>query len=137
MRVYEPNACIRLPLTAAKRTGFSLDMITFEFTEDKKLDTKHVLDILRTYREIGFKTAIDFGAAYAGFALLTQFQPDLVKIDMALIRDIDTDPVKRKVVKHIVRMLNDLDIEVVCEAKRLASWKLSESSESVSFKVTL
>ena len=34
---------------------------------------------------------------------------------MALIRDIDTDPVKRKVVKHIVRMLEDLEIEVICE----------------------
>lgn len=114
--VYEPNACIRLTLAAAKRTGFPLDRIIFEFTEDEKLDTKHVLNILRTYREIGFKTAIDdFGAAYAGFALLTQFQPDLVKIDMALIRDIDTDAVKRKVVKHIVRMLYDLEIEVICE----------------------
>jgi EAL domain-containing protein (putative c-di-GMP-specific phosphodiesterase class I) len=114
--VYEPNACIRLTLAAAKRTGFPLDRIIFEFTEDEKLDTKHVLNILRTYRKIGFKTAIDdFGADYAGFALLTQFQPDLVKIDMALIRDIDTDPVKRTVVKHIVRMLEDLDIAVICE----------------------
>lgn len=34
---------------------------------------------------------------------------------MALIRDGDTDPVKRKVVKHIVRMLEDLEIEVICK----------------------
>ena len=57
--VYEPNACIRLTLAAAKRTGFPFDRIIFEFTEDEKLDTKHVLNILRTYREIGFKTALD------------------------------------------------------------------------------
>lgn len=114
--VYEPSACIRLTLAAARRTGFPLERIIFEFTEDEKLDTAHVLNILRTYREIGFKTAIDdFGAGYAGFALLTQFQPDLVKIDMALVRNIDTDHVKRTVVKHIVGMLEELSIQVICE----------------------
>ncbi|MDB5597485.1 MAG: diguanylate phosphodiesterase [Hyphomicrobiales bacterium] len=114
--VYEPRACIRLTLAAARRTGFPLDRIIFEFTEEEKLDTAHVLDILRTYREIGFKTAIDdFGAGYAGINLLAQFQPDLVKIDMALVRNIDTDPVKRTVLKHIARMMEDLSIAVICE----------------------
>lgn len=114
--VYEPNACIRLTLAAAKRTGFPLDRIIFEFTEDERLDTQHVLNILRTYRDIGFKTAIDdFGADFAGFGLLTQFQPDFVKIDMALIRNIDVEPVKRTVIKHLVRMLEDLGITVICE----------------------
>ena len=88
--VYEPRACIRQTLETASRTGFPLDRIIFEFTEQQNLDAAHVLRILRTYREIGFKTAIDdFGAGYAGLNLLCQFQPDFVKIDMELIRGID------------------------------------------------
>jgi EAL domain-containing protein (putative c-di-GMP-specific phosphodiesterase class I) len=98
------------------RTGFPLDKIIFEFTEDEKLDAPHVLNILRTYRAMGFMTALDdFGAGHAGLSLLAQFQPDIVKLDMALIRGIDTDPVRAAIVKHTIHMLDDLGILPVCE----------------------
>lgn len=114
--VYEPRACIRLTLATAERVGFPLDRIIFEFTEDEKLDTAHILNILDTYKKIGFKTAIDdFGAGHAGLGLLTKFQPDIVKLDMDLVRGIDRDPVKRKVVNHTLRLLDDLEITPVCE----------------------
>ena len=114
--VYEPRACIRLTLDAAKRTGFPLDHIIFEFTEAEKLDTAHILNILKTYKEIGFKTAIDdFGAGYAGLQLLAQFQPDIVKIDMDLVRGIDTSPVRRSILRHTLGLLNDLAITPLCE----------------------
>ena len=114
--VYEPHACIRLTLDAAKRTGFPLDRIIFEFTETEKLNTVHVLNILNTYKEIGFQTAIDdFGAGYAGLALLAQYQPDIVKIDMELIRGIDTNPIKRSILQHMLRLLEDIHVTPLCE----------------------
>lgn len=114
--VYEPRACIRATLAAALRTGFPLDRIIFEFTEEEALDTNHLLNILRSYRAMGFKTAIDdFGAGFAGLGLLSKFQPDIVKLDMDLIRDIDTDPVKRTIVRNTLNMLSDLDIQPICE----------------------
>ena len=114
--VYEPRACIRLTLATALRTGFPVDKIIFEFTEDEKLDTAHILNILRTYRAMGFKTAIDdFGAGFAGLSLLTKFQPDIVKLDMELIRGIDQDGVKRRIVEHMIRLLDDLEITTICE----------------------
>lgn len=114
--VYEPRACIRLTLDAARRTGFPLNQIIFEFTEAERLDAEHVLNILNTYREIGFKTAIDdFGAGYAGLNLLSRFQPDIVKIDMDLIRGIDIDRVKRIILRNTVAMITDLGIVPLCE----------------------
>jgi EAL domain-containing protein (putative c-di-GMP-specific phosphodiesterase class I) len=114
--VYEPRACIRLTLAAAMRTGFPLANIIFEFTEDERLDTNHILNILRSYRSMGFKTAIDdFGAGYAGLGLLSKFQPDIVKFDMELIRDIDTDTAKQKILLHALRMMQDLGITPLCE----------------------
>ncbi|WEZ85998.1 EAL domain-containing protein (plasmid) [Rhizobium sp. 32-5/1] len=114
--VYEPRACIRLTLATAMKTGFPLDRIIFEFTENEQLDTKHVLNILRTYRDMGFKTAIDdFGAGHSGLGLLAHFQPDIVKLDMDLIRGIDTDPIRRTVVKHTLQMLEELEIAPLCE----------------------
>lgn len=116
LAVYEPRACIRLTLEAARRTGFPLDQIIFEFTEGERLNTDHLLNILKTYRDIGFKTAIDdFGAGYAGLGLLARFQPDIVKIDMDLIRGIDTDRVKQLILKNILAMLDDLGIRPICE----------------------
>jgi EAL domain-containing protein (putative c-di-GMP-specific phosphodiesterase class I) len=114
--VYEPRACIRLTLATAESVGFQLENIIFEFTENEALDTPHVLNILKTYREIGFKTAIDdFGAGHAGLSLLAKFQPDIVKIDMDLIRDIDSDRAKRTVVKHTLGMLEELGVTPLCE----------------------
>jgi EAL domain-containing protein (putative c-di-GMP-specific phosphodiesterase class I) len=114
--VYEPRACIRLTLATAERVGFPLERIIFEFTESERVDTDHLLSILKTYRQIGFKTAIDdFGAGHAGLNLLARFQPDIVKLDMDLIRDIDIDPAKRVVVKHTLAMLAEFGITPVCE----------------------
>jgi EAL domain-containing protein (putative c-di-GMP-specific phosphodiesterase class I) len=114
--VYEPRACIRLTLATAERVGFPLERIIFEFTESEQVDTDHLLSILQTYRKIGFKTAIDdFGAGHAGLNLLARFQPDIVKLDMDLIRDIDHDPAKRVVVRHTLAMLAEFGITPVCE----------------------
>lgn len=114
--IYEPRACIRMTLTTAMKYGFPLQNIMFEFTEAEKLDTGHLLNILRAYRSMGFRTAIDdFGAGYAGLGLLSKFQPDIVKIDMDLIRGIDADRVKRTILAPTLKMLRDLGIEVICE----------------------
>jgi EAL domain-containing protein (putative c-di-GMP-specific phosphodiesterase class I) len=114
--VYEPRACIRLTLAAAMRTGFPVQRIIFEFTEVERLDSAHVLNILRTYRAMGFKTAIDdFGAGYAGLGLLSEFQPDLVKLDMDLIRGIENSTVKQLIVRNTLNMLRDLGVTPICE----------------------
>lgn len=114
--VYEPRACIRQTLSTAEQVSFPRHNIIFEFTEDEKMDTEHVLRILATYREIGFGTAIDdFGAGHAGLSLLAKFRPDIVKLDMELIRDIDTNATKRTIVKHTLRMLEELEITPLCE----------------------
>ena len=114
--VYEPRACIRLTLATAMRTGFPLERIIFEFTEDEKVDANHLLNILRTYRAMGFKTAIDdFGAGYAGLGLLSKFQPDIVKLDMELVRGVDQDQVKQRIVKSTLNLMADLGIQAICE----------------------
>ncbi len=120
--VYDPRACIRLTLATAARVGFPLHRIIFEFTESEKVDTAHLLNILNVYKEIGFQTAIDdFGAGHSGLNLLARFQPDIVKLDMDLIRGIDADPARRIVVRHTMAMLEDFGVTVVCEGVETAN----------------
>lgn len=115
--VGESTACVQRTLEAAQRVGLPTDRIIFEFTEGEPLvNHEELLWVIRNYREMGFRTAIDdFGAGYSGLTLLTRFQPDLIKLDMALIRSIDHDPVRRAVVGGILHICEDLGIAVVAE----------------------
>jgi EAL domain-containing protein (putative c-di-GMP-specific phosphodiesterase class I) len=79
-------------------------------------DVAHVENIIRAYRELGFWTALDdFGAGYAGLGLLARMQPDLIKIDMELLRDIHQSHAKQVIVAGIVAMARQLGIEVLAE----------------------
>ena len=115
--IYKPELCIRTTLAAANAYGFPLERIIFEVTEGERVeDGPWFAEILREYKRCGFKTAIDdFGAGYAGLSLLADFQPDLVKLDMGLIRNLDTDCNRRSIVGHLVRMCEDMHIQVIAE----------------------
>ncbi len=115
--VYEPAACIRASLQAADRVGFSHDQLMFEFTENEKMaDVAKVKHIIQEYKRFGFITALDdFGSGYAGLNLLASFQPNLIKIDMDLVRDIHLDRAKQVIVSGIVGMCRDLGITVLAE----------------------
>lgn len=115
--IYKPELCIRTTLQAAKAFGFPLERIIFEVTEGERVeDGPWFAQILREYKQCGFKTAIDdFGAGYAGLKLLADFQPDLIKIDMDLVRQIEGSRAKQAIVKSLVSLCADLQIEVIAE----------------------
>ncbi|MBW4026798.1 MAG: EAL domain-containing protein [Acidobacteria bacterium] len=115
--VYEPAACLRKTLETASRVGFPLDRLIFEVTEGEKVrDHEHLNHILREYRAQGFKTAIDdFGAGYAGLNLLAKFQPDILKIDAELTREIDKRPVSQTIVRAIQQVSEALNIQTIAE----------------------
>ena len=115
--VYEPAACIRATLDAARRVGFAHRQIMFEFTENERMtDVSHVQRIITEYRKQGFATALDdFGAGYAGLNLLASFQPDFIKLDMELIRGIATSPARQTIVAGVIMMARQLGVAVIAE----------------------
>ncbi len=115
--VYEPANCLRITLDTARRVGIPLRQIIFEVTEQERVaDTGHLTRILAEYHRQGLQTAIDdFGGGYAGLGLLADFQPDILKLDMALTRNIDADPVRRAIMAGIVRMTGELGVIPVAE----------------------
>lgn len=115
--VYSPAACIQLTLRTAKATGFPTDRLIFEFTENEEMaDPDHVANIIATYRKMGFGTALDdFGAGYAGLNLLARFQPDIIKLDMALIRGLDTSLPRRTIVDGVIKTCAALGVTVIAE----------------------
>ena len=115
--VYEPAHCIRSTLAAAKETGFPIENLMFEIVESEQVyDRTHLTNIFKHYQQQGFITALDdFGAGHAGLNLLADFLPRVLKIDMYLVRDIDSNPVKQAIVKHLVQLCNELNVRVLAE----------------------
>ena len=121
--VYRPEACIRSTFAAAKEHRFPIEQIIFEVTESEQvMDRPHLVNIFQEYRRFGFHTAIDdFGAGYAGLNLLSEFQPDIIKIDMQLVRDIDASAAKQAIVDGIIATCNRLEIKVLAEGIETAA----------------
>lgn len=115
--IYKPEVCIRTTLEAARAHGFPLERIIFEVTEGERVeDGQWLSQILREYKRCGLLTAIDdFGAGYAGLTLLAGFQPDLIKIDMELVRNIDQSSSRQAIVRGLVRICGDLGVKIIAE----------------------
>lgn len=115
--VTDAGACTRLAKATADALKLPTNRIIFEFTEGEPVDNpEHLGRIIAAYRDAGFRTAIDdFGAGYSGLTLLAKFQPDIVKLDMELVRGIDSDRVRRSIVASIRRMCDELGIVLVAE----------------------
>lgn len=115
--VYQAEYCIRTTLAAAKTYNFDTRKIIFELTEGEDLSSiDHLVSIIKAYQDMGFSTAIDdFGAGFSRFNIMTASPPDLLKIDMGLIRDIDREPNKQAVVNGIITMMTELGGRIVAE----------------------
>jgi len=115
--VYRPEACIRSTIEAARTYRFPIEQIIFEVTEGERVrDRPHLVNIFREYHRFGLRTAIDdFGAGYAGLTLLAEYQPDIVKIDMELVRGVDSNLPKQAIVNGIVSICSALGIFVLAE----------------------
>ena len=115
--VYEPENCIRRTVDAARRTGTPLGNIILEVTENERIiDRDHLMNIFREYHRSGLRVAIDdFGAGHSGLSLLASFQPDLVKLDMELIREIDKREAARRIVGGVIEICRDLGVTVIAE----------------------
>jgi len=121
--VYKPEVCIRTTLEAARVHGFPTERIIFEVTEGERVeDGPWLASILREYQRCGFLTAIDdFGAGYAGLNLLADFTPDIVKLDMALVRGVDTCRSRQAIARGVLRICQELGIQPIAEGVERAA----------------
>jgi EAL domain-containing protein (putative c-di-GMP-specific phosphodiesterase class I) len=93
------------------------DRIVLEVTERAALD--EITDIRRRMaqlRELGFRIAVDdLGAGYAGLTSFVTLEPELVKLDMSLVRGVDQHPTKQKLVRSVASLCRELGLLVVAE----------------------
>lgn len=115
--IYDPAFCLRSTVWAIHRAGIPPERVVFEVNEsDRSQDIRHLQEILQFYRQAGFRMALDdLGSGYASLNLIHQLHPDLIKLDMQLIRAVDRDPYKAAIAQKILELAQSLGITTVAE----------------------
>ena len=96
--------------------------IVLEVTERQSLDEIPAVQThVKTLRQMGYQIAVDdLGAGYAGLTTLAQLQPEVVKIDMSLVRGVDREPTKRMLIGMMLNAARDMNMAVVSEGVETA-----------------
>jgi EAL domain-containing protein (putative c-di-GMP-specific phosphodiesterase class I) len=91
--------------------------VVLEITERASLS--HIRDVqgrVARLRSMGFRIAVDdLGAGYAGLTSFAQLEPEVVKLDMSLVRNVHAQPTKQTLVRTMITMCRELGMQVVAE----------------------
>ena len=101
---------------SARRHGMPAGQILVEFTEDHKLSVEDYQRMLARNQDVGFATGMDdFGSGYSGLTALVECRPEVLKLDRALVRGIDTSDARQKIVQAFANCSRALGMELVAE----------------------
>lgn len=91
--------------------------VVLEVTERQLLeDAKAVADRVEKLRAFGFRIAVDdLGAGYASLNAFATLNPDFVKLDIGLVRDVDSSELKARLIASIIRVCREMGMTVVAE----------------------
>jgi EAL domain-containing protein (putative c-di-GMP-specific phosphodiesterase class I) len=95
----------------------SAQRVVLEITERTSLE--HFRDLatrVARLREMGFRIALDdLGAGYAGLTSFTSLEPEFVKLDMSLVREVHENRTKQKIVGAMVSLCHDMGKQIIAE----------------------
>jgi EAL domain-containing protein (putative c-di-GMP-specific phosphodiesterase class I) len=91
--------------------------VVLEITERASLEgVTDLRGCVAQLRQLGFRIAIDdLGSGYSGLNSFAMLEPDLVKLDMGLVRGVDQQPLRRKLIRSISELCRGLGISVLAE----------------------
>jgi EAL domain-containing protein (putative c-di-GMP-specific phosphodiesterase class I) len=97
--------------------------VVLEITERASLgENEEVSSAVRRLRDMGFRIAVDdLGAGYAGLSSFALLEPEIAKLDMTLVRDIEKSAVKRKLVTSMTELCRDMGVMMVAEGVETAA----------------
>lgn len=115
--LFENGKYVKDTIATAEKQGISPRQIILEITECEIIKNSYeLLKVINKIRRLGITIAIDdFGSGYAGLNLLADFQPDLIKLDMHLTRNIHQNGPRQSILKAICTVCLDLGIDLLAE----------------------
>jgi EAL domain-containing protein (putative c-di-GMP-specific phosphodiesterase class I) len=91
--------------------------VVLEITERASLHAiRDVHSRIAGLRAMGYRIAVDdLGAGYAGLTSFAQLEPEVVKLDMSLVRGIDRQTTKQTLVRTMIAMCREMGMQIVAE----------------------
>jgi EAL domain-containing protein (putative c-di-GMP-specific phosphodiesterase class I) len=91
--------------------------VVLEITERASLEAiQNLRQRIAALRALGYRVALDdLGAGYAALTSMTELEPEIVKLDMALVRNLHLEETKRQLVRSMVSLCRDMGLLVVAE----------------------
>jgi EAL domain-containing protein (putative c-di-GMP-specific phosphodiesterase class I) len=104
-------------LTLLEENPEDAKRVTLELLEDEEVDDFRLIkEFITRVKALGVKIAIDdFGSGYSNFIRLLNFQPDILKIDGSLVKNITTDELSLSVVTAMVTFAKEQNLQVIAE----------------------
>lgn len=97
-------------------TKMSSEKLVVEFTEQSELDDDTLFEMKKEFQKLGVETAVDdYGTGYSNVSNLLRYMPNYVKIDRALLANIQNSPQKQHFVKDIIEFSHDNNIKALAE----------------------
>ncbi|WP_161783249.1 bifunctional diguanylate cyclase/phosphodiesterase [Massilia sp. BSC265] len=102
---------------ALEDSGLAPEGLELEITESTVMhDTEDAADVLRSLRELGVTVSIDdFGTGYSSLSYLKRFPLDVLKIDRAFVRDMESDATGVAIIRAIITLAHSLGLSAVAE----------------------
>lgn len=115
--IYDPEFRSAHTQELLQEAGLTPEHVVLEMTEHSGVrDFRAFRETLEHFRSLGFRLAIDdVGSAYSGLQSIAEVQPDFIKIDMSLTRDLHRNGIKRDLIHTINRFSRSSGISLIAE----------------------
>ncbi len=132
-----PMTLVKIPgavnflLEAVNANGLVPEQVIVEFTESEVISRlDEFTEGVKLLKGAGFRVAIDhFGAGFAGLLLLAQFQPERIKINRDLIKDVHKSGPRQAIIQAIIKCCISLEIRVsAVGVEKAEEWMWLESA---------
>ncbi len=115
--IYNPEHCLKTTLNAINTHNFNAEQVAFEVVETERIKNyDHLNTILDYYKEKGFMRVLDdVGSGYMDLETIKRLQPDIIKIDQTIIKDIHKHKSQQDKLNKYVDYCHKYNIKVLAE----------------------
>ncbi|MFX3673188.1 MAG: PAS domain S-box protein [Paenisporosarcina sp.] len=115
-RQFTQSSFVNTIATILKETELEPQYLELEITESMTADIERTISTLQQFKQLGVRISIDdFGTGFSSLNYLKQFPVDTLKIDQSFVRELYNNPNDETIVKTIISMAHNLNLNVVAE----------------------